>query len=116
MPARYRVLKVGEITVAIDGTKVLANASRYSAVNYGRAEIEARAFARAQQDRARKAPDQSGPPAPRTNTITPIRRAGSSLRTGRPALNRTTTPGRRRTGEPADRGPAALQATNNKEQ
>jgi hypothetical protein len=30
-------LKVGEITVAIDGTKVLANASRHSAVSYGRA-------------------------------------------------------------------------------
>jgi transposase len=37
MPARCRVLKVGEITVAIDGTKVLANASRHSAVSYGRA-------------------------------------------------------------------------------
>jgi transposase len=115
LAARCRVLKVGDITVAIDGTKVLANASRHSAVSYGRAgehlrqfeweieqllakaeaddaqplqdglslegelarryerkarlqqaraEIEARAFARAQQERARKAPDQSGPPAP----------------------------------------------------
>jgi transposase len=115
LAARCRVLKVGEITVAIDGTKVLANASRHSAVSYGRAgeqlrqvegeiaqllakaeaddaqplqdglslegelalrherkarlrqaraEIEARAFARAQEERTRKAPEQSGPPAP----------------------------------------------------
>ena len=119
--ARCRVLKVGDITVAIDGTKVLANASRHSAVSYGRAseqlgqveleieqllakaeaddaqplqdglslegelarrqerkarlqqaraEIEARAFARAQQERARKAPDQPGPPAPPTPAAT----------------------------------------------
>jgi hypothetical protein len=115
LAARCRVLKVGDLTVAIDGTKVLANANRHSAVSYGRAgeqlrqveleieqllakaeaddaqplqdglslegelarrherkarlpqaraEIEARAFARAQQERARKAPDQPGPPAP----------------------------------------------------
>ena len=31
------VLKVGAITVAIDGTKVLANASKHAAVSYGRA-------------------------------------------------------------------------------
>lgn len=37
LAARCRVLKVGEITVAIDGTKVLANASRHSAVSHGRA-------------------------------------------------------------------------------
>jgi len=121
LAARCRVLKVGDITVAIDGTKVLANASRHSAVSYGRAseqlrqveleieqllakaeaddaqplqdglslegelarrqerkarlqqaraEIEARAFARAQQERARKAPDQPGPPAPPTPAAT----------------------------------------------
>jgi len=121
LAARCRVLKVGDITVAIDGTKVLANASRHSAVSYGRAgeqlrqveweieqllakaeaddaqplqdglnlegelarrqerkarlqqaraEIEARAFARAQQERARKTPDQPGPPAPPTPAAT----------------------------------------------
>jgi transposase len=121
LAARCRVLKVGDITVAIDGTKVLANASRHSAVSYGRAgeqlrqveleieqllaqaeaddaqplqdglslegelarrherkarlqqaraEIEARAFARAQPERARKAPDQPGPPAPPTPAAT----------------------------------------------
>ena len=121
LAARCRVLKVGDLTVAIDGTKVLANASRHSAVSYGRAgeqlrqveleieqllakaeaddaqplqdglslegelarrherkarlqqaraEIEARAFARAQQERARKAPDQPGPPAPPTPAVT----------------------------------------------
>lgn len=32
------VLKVGAVTVAIDGTKVLANASKHSAVSYGHAE------------------------------------------------------------------------------
>ena len=34
MSARCGVLKVGGITVAIDGTKVLANASKHSAVSY----------------------------------------------------------------------------------
>ena len=37
MAARCGVLKVGGITVAIDGTKVLANASKHSAVSYERA-------------------------------------------------------------------------------
>ncbi len=37
MAARCGVLKVGGITVAIDGTKVLANASKHSAVSYKRA-------------------------------------------------------------------------------
>src|SRR5258708_644043 len=37
MAARSGVLKVGGITVAIDGTKVLANASKHSAVSYGHA-------------------------------------------------------------------------------
>jgi transposase len=115
LAARCRVLKVGEITVAIDGTKVLANASQRSAVSYGRAgeqlrqveleieqllakaeaddtrplqdglslegelalrherkarlqqartQIEARAFARAQEERSRKTPEQPGPPEP----------------------------------------------------
>ncbi len=117
LAARCRVLKVGEITVAIDGIlpSGRTNASRHSAVSYGRAgeqlrqvereiaqllaraeaddaqplqdgrslegelalrherkarlrqaraAIEARAFARAQEERSRKAPEQSGPPAP----------------------------------------------------
>ncbi len=37
LAARSGALQVGEITVAIDGTKVLANASKHSAVSYGRA-------------------------------------------------------------------------------
>jgi transposase len=37
MAARCGVLKVGGITVAIDGTKVLANASKHAAVSYERA-------------------------------------------------------------------------------
>jgi transposase len=37
MAARCGVLNVGGITVAIDGTKVLANASKHSAVSYERA-------------------------------------------------------------------------------
>jgi transposase len=37
MAARCGVLRVGGITVAIDGTKVLANASKHCAVSYGHA-------------------------------------------------------------------------------
>ena len=37
LAARCKVLKVGNVTVAIDGTKVLANASRHAAVSYERA-------------------------------------------------------------------------------
>ncbi len=35
--ARAKVLKVGDITLADDGTKILANASKHSAVSYGHA-------------------------------------------------------------------------------
>jgi len=42
LAARCEVLKVGSITVAIDGTKVLANASRHSAMSYQRAGEEMR--------------------------------------------------------------------------
>jgi transposase len=38
MAAQCGVLKVGQVTVAIDGTKVLANASKHAAVSYGHAE------------------------------------------------------------------------------
>ncbi len=37
MAARCGILKVGGITVAIDGTKILANASKHAAVSHGRA-------------------------------------------------------------------------------
>ena len=37
MAARVGVLRVGQVTVAIDGTKVLANASKHSAVSYDKA-------------------------------------------------------------------------------
>jgi hypothetical protein len=37
LSARCGVLRVGNLTVAIDGTKVLANASKHAAVSYGRA-------------------------------------------------------------------------------
>ena len=37
MAGRLQLLKVGRITVAVDGTKVLANASKHSAVSYQRA-------------------------------------------------------------------------------
>lgn len=37
LAARARVLQIGDITVAIDGTKILANASKHSAVSYGHA-------------------------------------------------------------------------------
>jgi transposase len=35
MAARSRVLRVGALTVAVDGTKILASASKHSAVSYG---------------------------------------------------------------------------------
>jgi transposase len=37
LAARLKVLRVGEITVAVDGTKILANASKHSAVSHGHA-------------------------------------------------------------------------------
>ena len=37
LAARARILQVGDITVAIDGTKILANASKHSAVSHGHA-------------------------------------------------------------------------------
>ena len=36
--ARLRVLRVGEVTLAVDGTKILANASKHSAVSQGHAQ------------------------------------------------------------------------------
>ena len=35
--ARVRVLRVGEVTLALDGTKILACASKHSAVSHGHA-------------------------------------------------------------------------------
>jgi transposase len=37
LAATSKVLKVGDITVAVDGTKILANASKHSAVSHGHA-------------------------------------------------------------------------------
>lgn len=37
LAARTKVLKVGQVTLAIDGTKILANASKHSAVSHGHA-------------------------------------------------------------------------------
>lgn len=37
MAVQMRVLKVGQVTLAVDGTKILANASKHSAVSHGRA-------------------------------------------------------------------------------
>ena len=37
MAAQMRVLKLGQVTLAIDGTKILANASKHSAVSHARA-------------------------------------------------------------------------------
>jgi transposase len=37
LAARTKVLKVGSLTLAIDGTKILANASKHSAVSHGHA-------------------------------------------------------------------------------
>lgn len=136
MDARSKQLQVGNITVAIDGTKILANASRHSAVSYERAgeqlrqveleidqllekaeaadstplqdglTIEAElarrqsrkaALAKAQAERAEKHPEQEGPPhwrlqPRRTNTTSPIPRAGSCPPAARAASNRPTTP------------------------
>lgn len=38
LAARVGVMKVGQVTVAIDGTKILANASKHSAVSYQKSE------------------------------------------------------------------------------
>ena len=38
LSARCGVLQVGQITVAIDGTKILANASKHAAVSHGHVE------------------------------------------------------------------------------
>lgn len=38
LAATARVLKVGDITVAVDGTKILANASKHSAMSHGHLE------------------------------------------------------------------------------
>jgi len=40
LAALARILKVGDITIAIDGTKILANASKHSAVSYGHAVLQ----------------------------------------------------------------------------
>jgi transposase len=40
MAARLRVLRVGEVTLALDGTKILANASKHSAVSHGHATAQ----------------------------------------------------------------------------
>jgi transposase len=37
MAVQMRVLKVGQVTLAVDGTKIQANASKHSAVSHGRA-------------------------------------------------------------------------------
>jgi transposase len=44
LAARCGVLKVGGVTVALDGTKVLANASKHAAVSHGHAEKTLRAL------------------------------------------------------------------------
>jgi transposase len=38
--ARLRVLRVGEVTLALDGTKILANASKHSAASHGHASAQ----------------------------------------------------------------------------
>jgi transposase len=38
--AKLRVLRVGEITLAVDGTKILANASKHSAISHGHAQAQ----------------------------------------------------------------------------
>jgi hypothetical protein len=40
--ARLRVLRVGDVTLALDGTKILANASKHSAVSHGHASAQMR--------------------------------------------------------------------------
>lgn len=40
--ARVRVLRVGEVTLALDGTKILASASKHSAVSHGHAQEQMR--------------------------------------------------------------------------
>jgi len=63
---QLKVLQVGQITVAVDGTKVLANASKHSAVSYERAgqmieqlELEVRQLV-AKAEQADRTPLQEG--------------------------------------------------------
>ena len=38
--ARIKVLRVGEVTLALDGTKILAHASKHRAVSHGHAQVQ----------------------------------------------------------------------------
>ena len=62
MSARCGVLKVGGITVAIDGTKVLANASKHSAASHGRAGELMRELDLEIEELLRKAEDADSTP------------------------------------------------------
>jgi hypothetical protein len=72
LSARCGVLQVGQITVAIDGTKILANASKHSAVSHGHAEKTLRALdleiaeLLAKADQADATPLQDGLTIPRS--------------------------------------------------
>ena len=62
MAARCGVLKVGGITVAIDGTKVLANASKHSAISYERAGEQMRQLDLEVADLLKKAEETDSAP------------------------------------------------------
>jgi transposase len=62
MAAGCQVLKVGSITVAIDGTKVLANASKHSAVSYGKAGEQMRELDLEIAELVKKAEDADSTP------------------------------------------------------
>ena len=62
LAARARVLQVGDITVSIDGTKILANASKHSAVSYGHAVKQMQLAAEQITELLQKAEDADSTP------------------------------------------------------
>ena len=68
--ARVRVLRVGEVRLALDGTKILAHASKHSAVSHGHALAQMKLLEEqigelpARADAADSAPLEDGPTIP----------------------------------------------------
>lgn len=74
MAAQMRVLKVGQVTLAIDGTKILANASKHSAVSHGHATAQIELLEKQVAQLLARPPERT----PRSRSPGPTRR----LRTG----------------------------------
>ncbi len=77
MAAQMRVLNVGQVTLAIDGAKILANASKHSAVSHGHATEQT---GKKPRKRAPKPPEKRYDPAKCRRAL---RRRGSTPRIAR---------------------------------